>query len=159
MPESRRFPPLWTIEEANDACFIVRDATRQALGYFYFEEEPGRRSAAKLLTRDEARRMAALWKMTSISIESPAMSAEALYAVLAMPSARNRNQQTNRVVQCTLTVSSCWLMALAMATSRLSVSMIGVPSAACSAKSFSPSFFGGKHSRGAMPSGSGIKLY
>jgi hypothetical protein len=31
--------------------------------------------------------MAALWKMTPISIESPATSAEALYAVLAMPSA------------------------------------------------------------------------
>ena len=55
----RRFPPPWSIEEANDVCFIVRDATRQALGYFYFEDEPGRRSAAKLLTRDEARRMAA----------------------------------------------------------------------------------------------------
>ena len=43
---------------ANNACFIVRDATRQALGYFYFEDEPGRRDAAKLLTRDEARRLA-----------------------------------------------------------------------------------------------------
>ena len=54
----RRFPPPWSIEEANNACFIVRDNTGQALGYFYFEDEPGRRSAAKLLTRDEARRMA-----------------------------------------------------------------------------------------------------
>jgi hypothetical protein len=56
---ARRFPPPWTIEEYNDACFVVSAASGQALGYFYFEDEPGRRSAAKLLTRDEARRIAA----------------------------------------------------------------------------------------------------
>ncbi|MGO9686201.1 MAG: hypothetical protein ACLPTZ_27120 [Beijerinckiaceae bacterium] len=37
----RRFPPPWSIEENNDACFIVRDKDGQALSYFYFEEEPG----------------------------------------------------------------------------------------------------------------------
>ena len=58
MPSARRFPPPWTVDERNDACFIVKDATGQALGYFYFENEPGRRSVAKLLSKDETRRMA-----------------------------------------------------------------------------------------------------
>jgi len=36
----------------------VRDQNEQQLAYFYFEDEPGRRSAAKLLSKDEARRIA-----------------------------------------------------------------------------------------------------
>jgi hypothetical protein len=40
---ARRFPPPWTIDEANDACSIVRDADGHALAYVYFDDEPGRR--------------------------------------------------------------------------------------------------------------------
>jgi hypothetical protein len=58
MPSPRRFPPPWTIEENNNACFIVRDKNGPALAYVYFEDEPGRRQAMKRLTRDEARRIA-----------------------------------------------------------------------------------------------------
>ena len=36
----------------------MRDVNGQALGYVYYENEPGRRAAAGLLTRDEARRIA-----------------------------------------------------------------------------------------------------
>jgi hypothetical protein len=53
----RRFPPPWSAEE-QAACFVVRDHTGQALAYVYFEDEPGRRSAGKLLSKDEARRIA-----------------------------------------------------------------------------------------------------
>jgi hypothetical protein len=53
---ARRFPSPWTLDEANDACFIVRDHNGQALAYVYFEDEPGRQTAAKLLSKDEARR-------------------------------------------------------------------------------------------------------
>ena len=58
-PSPRRLPPPWTIEELNDACFIVSDANGQRLAYVYFEDEPGGRSAANLLTKDEARRIPA----------------------------------------------------------------------------------------------------
>jgi hypothetical protein len=56
---TRRFPPPWTVEDHNDACFIGKDRNGRALAYVYYEEEPGRRAAANLMTRDEARRIAA----------------------------------------------------------------------------------------------------
>ena len=54
----RRFPPPWSIDEMHGLCFIVRDKNGQQLGYFYYENE-SRRTAANLLTRREAWKMAA----------------------------------------------------------------------------------------------------
>jgi hypothetical protein len=51
----RRFPPPWTVEEG-ETYFVVKDSGGQKLGYVYFDDP---RSAAKPLTRDEARRIAA----------------------------------------------------------------------------------------------------
>jgi hypothetical protein len=55
---SRRFPAPWTIEDHNDACFIVKDRAGHSLAFIYYEDEPGRQAAANLMTRDEARRIA-----------------------------------------------------------------------------------------------------
>ena len=49
-------------DEAICECFwheFVRDQDGQQRAYAYYEDEPGRRSAAKLLSKDEARRIAA----------------------------------------------------------------------------------------------------
>ena len=53
----RRFPPPWTVVEENAACFILKDHAGLSLAYVYFEEEPGRRAATRLMTRDEARQL------------------------------------------------------------------------------------------------------
>jgi hypothetical protein len=47
MLRPRRFPPPWTIDEQTRPASSSANNTGQALGYFYFEDEPGRRSAAK----------------------------------------------------------------------------------------------------------------
>jgi hypothetical protein len=54
----QRFPPPWSLDELAE-CFSVRDANGQALGYFYYDDEPHRRAVNERLTKDEARRMAA----------------------------------------------------------------------------------------------------
>ena len=48
--QARRFPPPWSIDEL-EACFVVVESAAQKLAYVYYENEPGRRSTAKLLTR------------------------------------------------------------------------------------------------------------
>jgi hypothetical protein len=48
---ARRFPPPWTVEET--AAYH----NGQALTYVYFEDESSVARAAKLLARDEARRL------------------------------------------------------------------------------------------------------
>jgi hypothetical protein len=53
MPSLRRFPPPWSVEEL-DACFVVPDVNGEVLAYVYCEE-----AAAKLLSKGEARRIAA----------------------------------------------------------------------------------------------------
>ena len=47
-PATSRRP--WSVEEG-ETYFVVKDHDGQQLAYVYFEDEPGRRSAAKLLTR------------------------------------------------------------------------------------------------------------
>ena len=51
----RHFPPPWSVEEG-ETYFVVKDSDEQHLAYVHFDDP---RSAAKPLTRDEARRIAA----------------------------------------------------------------------------------------------------
>jgi hypothetical protein len=58
MRAARRFPPPWSVEDIG-AAFVVRDQNGQRLAYVYYDDEPQRRAAAKLFTKDEARRFQA----------------------------------------------------------------------------------------------------
>lgn len=54
---SRRFPPPWTVKEIPGG-YKVLDANGQALVYIYARETQQQVEAAKVLTFDEARRIA-----------------------------------------------------------------------------------------------------
>ena len=70
MPE-RHFPPPWFIEDIGD-CFVVKASNNRPLVFIYYGEGVARRSLARLLTRDAARRIAAgFW---SVVLKSGALS-------------------------------------------------------------------------------------
>jgi len=56
--KSRRFPPPWTVEDIG-GCFVVKASNERQLLFIYYGEGVGRRSLARLLTRDAARLIAA----------------------------------------------------------------------------------------------------
>jgi hypothetical protein len=58
MPEpSRRFPPPWHADPMPGG-YVVRDANGQALAYLYSRDNDAESRQAKVLTKDEARRIA-----------------------------------------------------------------------------------------------------
>ena len=54
---TRRFPPPWRAEKIPGG-YVVRDANGQALAYIYSRETEAEALQAKVLTKDEARRIA-----------------------------------------------------------------------------------------------------
>jgi hypothetical protein len=58
MHEQRHFRSPWVVEGLA-GCFVVKAGGGQELVYIYNENDPRRRSIIKLLSRDEARRIAA----------------------------------------------------------------------------------------------------
>jgi hypothetical protein len=54
---SRRFPPPWRADRTPQG-YVVRDANGQELAYIYSRENEDEARQAKVLTKDEARRIA-----------------------------------------------------------------------------------------------------
>jgi hypothetical protein len=54
---SRRFPPPWRADKISGG-YVVRDANGQALVYVYSRDNEAEALQAKVLTKDEARRIA-----------------------------------------------------------------------------------------------------
>jgi K+/H+ antiporter YhaU regulatory subunit KhtT len=56
---SCRFPAPWRADKAPGG-YVVRDANGQALAYIYSRDNEAEARQAKMLTKDEARRIASL---------------------------------------------------------------------------------------------------
>jgi hypothetical protein len=54
---ARRFPPPWAVEDIGGS-FVAKASNGRPLVFIYYGEGVARRSLAKLLTRDAARRIA-----------------------------------------------------------------------------------------------------
>jgi hypothetical protein len=54
---TRRFPPPWSVEDIGGS-FVVKASNDRPLVFIYYWGGVGRRSLAKLLTRNAARRIA-----------------------------------------------------------------------------------------------------
>jgi hypothetical protein len=54
---ARRFPPPWRADPMPGG-YVVRDANGQALAYMYSRDSDAEARRAKVLTKDEARRIA-----------------------------------------------------------------------------------------------------
>jgi hypothetical protein len=66
----RRFPAPWTVEKIAGGLKVV-DANGQSLAYVYSREKPDDPHMAKVLTEDEARRIAAnIAKLPSLLAKS-----------------------------------------------------------------------------------------
>ena len=57
MVTDRRFPPPWSVKDIG-GCFAVKASNDRPLVFIYYGECVARRSLAKLLTRNAARRIA-----------------------------------------------------------------------------------------------------
>ena len=54
---SERYPAPWTVEDVG-GCFVVKASNDRPLVFIYYRDSVARRSLARLLTRNAARRIA-----------------------------------------------------------------------------------------------------